>query len=252
MRAALGLARRALGRAWPNPAVGCILAKDDRVVGRGWTQPGGRPHAETEALGRAGAAASGAVAYVTLEPCAHHGRTPPCADALADAGISRAVIAIRDPDPRVDGAGAERLKRAGIEVAEGACATEANEVNAGFIRRVRDGRPLVTLKLASTLDGRGDFRRANEEQQEALQDNQRPKRVAVGQAVCGARPPHDEAASDEHRQNGRHQMLASQTRPTVLDQQRVAPQGHVEPHLRHLLSADLEEDRLEIPLLPRE
>ncbi len=154
MRAALGLARRALGRAWPNPAVGCILAKDDRVVGRGWTQPGGRPHAETEALGRAGAAASGAVAYVTLEPCAHHGRTPPCADALADAGISRAVIAIRDPDPRVDGAGAERLKRAGIEVAEGACATEANEVNAGFIRRVRDGRPLVTLKLASTLDGR--------------------------------------------------------------------------------------------------
>jgi diaminohydroxyphosphoribosylaminopyrimidine deaminase/5-amino-6-(5-phosphoribosylamino)uracil reductase len=154
MRAALGLARRALGRAWPNPAVGCVLVNDGRVVGRGWTQPGGRPHAETEALGRAGAAASGAVAYVTLEPCAHHGRTPPCADALADAGISRAVIATRDPDPRVDGAGAERLRRAGIKVVEGACAAEANEVNAGFIRRVRDGRPLVTLKLASTLDGR--------------------------------------------------------------------------------------------------
>ncbi len=154
MRAALGLARRALGRAWPNPAVGCILVNDGRVVGRGWTQPGGRPHAETEALRRAGAAARGAVAYVTLEPCAHHGRTPPCAEALAEAGISRAVIAIRDPDPRVDGAGAERLREAGIEVALGVGAAEAGEVNGGFLRRVGTGRPLVTLKLASSLDGR--------------------------------------------------------------------------------------------------
>ncbi len=154
MRAALGLAHRALGRAWPNPAVGCVLVNDGRVVGRGWTQPGGRPHAETEALGRAGPAARGAVAHVTLEPCAHHGRTPPCADALVDAGISRAVIAIPDPDPRVDGAGIGRLRDAGIEVTQGVCAAEAGEVAAGFLRRIRSGRPLVTLKLATTLDGR--------------------------------------------------------------------------------------------------
>ncbi len=154
MRAALGLARRALGRAWPNPAVGCVLVNDGRVVGRGWTQPGGRPHAETEALRRAGAAARGAVAHVTLEPCAHHGRTPPCADALVDAGIARAVVAIADPDPRVDGAGVARLRDAGIAVTEGVCAAEAGEVNAGFGLRIRAGRPLVTLKLATTLDGR--------------------------------------------------------------------------------------------------
>ncbi len=154
MRAALGLAHRALGRAWPNPAVGCVLVNDGRVVGRGWTQPGGRPHAETEALGRAGPAARGAVAHVTLEPCAHQGRTPPCADALVDAGISRAVIAIPDPDPRVDGAGIDRLRDAGIEVTAGVCAAEAGEVVAGFLRRIRSGRPLVTLKLATTLDGR--------------------------------------------------------------------------------------------------
>ncbi len=154
MRAALGLARRGLGRTWPNPAVGCVLVNDGRVVGRGWTQPGGRPHAETEALGRAGPAARGAVAHVTLEPCAHHGRAPPCAEALVDAGISRAVVAIPDPDPRVDGAGIDRLRDAGIEVTEGIRAAEAREVNAGFLRRIRTGRPLVTLKLATTLDGR--------------------------------------------------------------------------------------------------
>ena len=154
MRVALGLAKRALGRAWPNPAVGCVLVNDGRVVGRGWTQPGGRPHAETQALERAGAAARGAVAHVTLEPCAHHGRTPPCADALVNAGISRAVIAIADPDTRVDGTGIDRLRDAGIEVTTGVCAAEAGEVAAGFLRRIRSGRPLVTLKLATTLDGR--------------------------------------------------------------------------------------------------
>ncbi len=154
MRAAVGLARRALGRAWPNPAVGCVLVNDGRVVGRGWTQPGGRPHAETEALRRAGPAANGAVAYTTLEPCAHHGRTPPCADALIAAGIGRAVVAIPDPDPRTDGTGIDRLRDAGIEVTEGVAAAESREVTAGFLHRVRTGRPLVTLKLATTLDGR--------------------------------------------------------------------------------------------------
>ena len=119
MRTALALAARGLGRVWPNPAVGCVLVRDGRVVGRGWTQPGGRPHAETEALGRAGDAARGATAYVTLEPCDHHGVTPPCADALIAAGIARAVVAVEDPDPRVDGRGIARLRAAGIAVTTG-------------------------------------------------------------------------------------------------------------------------------------
>jgi diaminohydroxyphosphoribosylaminopyrimidine deaminase/5-amino-6-(5-phosphoribosylamino)uracil reductase len=162
MTAALALARRGLGRTAPNPAVGCILVRpgasggpaDGVVVGRGWTQPGGRPHAETEALARAGAAAAGAIAYVTLEPCAHAGRTPPCAEALVAAGISRAVVAVGDPDPRVDGRGVARLRAAGIAVTEGVGRAEAAALNEGFFRRVRDGRPLVTLKLATSLDGR--------------------------------------------------------------------------------------------------
>ncbi|MGE5271484.1 MAG: bifunctional diaminohydroxyphosphoribosylaminopyrimidine deaminase/5-amino-6-(5-phosphoribosylamino)uracil reductase RibD [Thiohalocapsa sp.] len=154
MQAALGLARRGLGNAWPNPAVGCVIVKDGRVVGRGWTQPGGRPHAESEALARAGDAAAGATAYVSLEPCSHWGRTPPCADALIEAGIARVVAAVEDPDPRVAGSGLARLRAVGRAVESGVCAAEASEINAGFFRRVRSGRPLVTLKLATSLDGR--------------------------------------------------------------------------------------------------
>jgi diaminohydroxyphosphoribosylaminopyrimidine deaminase/5-amino-6-(5-phosphoribosylamino)uracil reductase len=154
MRMAIGLARRGLGNTWPNPSVGCVLVKDGVVVGRGWTQPGGRPHAETEALARAGAAARGATAYVTLEPCAHHGKTPPCAEALIAAGVRRVVAAEQDPDPRVDGGGFAKLRAAGIEVEQGVCAAEAAEVSAGFFTRVRTGRPLVTLKVAASLDGR--------------------------------------------------------------------------------------------------
>ncbi len=154
MRAALALARRGLGNAWPNPAVGCVLVKDGRVIGRGWTQPGGRPHAETEALRRAGDAARGATAYVTLEPCSHHGRTPPCCEALAGAGIARVVMAMRDPDPRVNGRGLAMLRGAGIDVEEGLLEAEARALNAGFFRRIQAGMPVVTLKLASTLDGR--------------------------------------------------------------------------------------------------
>lgn len=154
MRAALTLARRGLGTVWPNPAVGCVLVKDGEVVGRGWTQPGGRPHGETEALARAGARAKGATAYVSLEPCCHHGKTPPCADALIEAGIARAVVAIEDPDPRVAGRGLARLRTAGVAVETGPGAAEAAEINAGFLMRLSHGRPLVTLKLAATLDGR--------------------------------------------------------------------------------------------------
>jgi diaminohydroxyphosphoribosylaminopyrimidine deaminase/5-amino-6-(5-phosphoribosylamino)uracil reductase len=154
MTAALGLAARGLGNVWPNPAVGCVLVNHGRVIGRGWTQPGGRPHAESEALRRAGEGAQGAVAYVTLEPCSHHGDTPPCSAALAEAGVASAVIASADPDPRVDGAGIRALRQAGIEVVTGVCVEAAAELNAGFIMRVERGRPLVTLKCATTLDGR--------------------------------------------------------------------------------------------------
>ena len=154
LRAALVLARRGLGQVAPNPAVGCILVKQGRVVGRGWTQPGGRPHAETEALRHAADAAKGATAYVTLEPCAHHGKTPPCADALVAAGIARCVVAFEDPDPRVDGRGLATLRQAGIAVESGLLEAEAKALNAGYLLRVTEGRPLVTLKLASTLDGR--------------------------------------------------------------------------------------------------
>ncbi len=154
MRAALALARRGLGTTWPNPSVGCVLVRDGLVVGRGRTRPGGRPHAETEALAMAGAAARGADAYVTLEPCNHTGQTPPCTEALVAAGVARVVIAGADPDPRVNGAGIARLRQAGIAVETGMLAEEADELQAGFLHRIRHGRPLVTLKLATTLDGR--------------------------------------------------------------------------------------------------
>jgi diaminohydroxyphosphoribosylaminopyrimidine deaminase/5-amino-6-(5-phosphoribosylamino)uracil reductase len=154
MRAALALARRGLGAVWPNPAVGCVIVNDGRVVGRGWTQPGGRPHGETEALRRAGKAARGAIAHVSLEPCCHWGQTPPCVDALITAGVRRVVVAFEDPDPRVAGEGLRRLRAAGLDVEVGLCAEEAAEVNAGFLSRLRLGRPLVTFKLATSLDGR--------------------------------------------------------------------------------------------------
>lgn len=151
---ALALAARGLGNTWPNPAVGCVIVKHGRVIGRGWTQPGGRPHAETMALAQAGGAARGATAFVTLEPCAHHGKTPPCAEALVAAGIARVVTALTDPDPRVTGRGHAILRTAGIEVAEGMRSAEAAALNEGFLKRVTRGLPFVTVKLAATLDGR--------------------------------------------------------------------------------------------------
>lgn len=154
MEAALGLARRGLGRVWPNPAVGCVIVRDGRVVGRGWTQPGGRPHAETVALARAGEAARGATAYVTLEPCSHTGQTGPCADALIEAGIGRVFVATVDPDERVSGRGINRLRDAGVETSVGLMEEDAKSLNRGFILNRTQARPMVTLKCATTLDGR--------------------------------------------------------------------------------------------------
>ena len=154
MRLALSLGRRGLGRTWPNPAVGAVIVRDEEIVGRGWTQPGGRPHAEIEALRRAGAMARGATLYVTLEPCSHHGKSPPCADAVIASGIARVVSAMEDPNPEVAGRGHARLRSAGIAVDVGIEAATARRDHAGHIRRMRDGRPQVMLKLAISADGK--------------------------------------------------------------------------------------------------
>ncbi|WP_394178102.1 bifunctional diaminohydroxyphosphoribosylaminopyrimidine deaminase/5-amino-6-(5-phosphoribosylamino)uracil reductase RibD [Yoonia maritima] len=154
MALALTLGRRGMGRVWPNPSVGCVIVKDGVIIGRGRTADGGRPHAETVALAQAGAAARGATAYVTLEPCSHDGKTPPCANALIAAGIARVVIALGDPDPRVSGRGIAMLRDAGISVTTDVLADQAREDHAGFLLRVTKNRPFVTLKLAGTLDGR--------------------------------------------------------------------------------------------------
>ena len=153
MQLALTLGRRGLGNAWPNPAVGAVVVKDGIVVGRGWTQPGGRPHAEVEALRRAGEAARGATLYATLEPCSHHGKTPPCVDAIMAAGVARVVSALEDPNPQIAGQGHARLRQHGVAVDVGLCADEARRAHAGHIRRVRDGRPHVTLE-ARRVGGR--------------------------------------------------------------------------------------------------
>lgn len=156
MRAALGLGARALGRVWPNPAVGCVIvSQSGEVAGRGWTQDGGRPHAEAIALAQAGEAARGGTAYVTLEPCSHAGgRGGPCAAALIGAGVARVVVAIEDPDPRVNGSGLAALRDAGIAVEVGVLAEEAEALNRGFLQRIRSGRPTLTLKIATSIDGR--------------------------------------------------------------------------------------------------
>ena len=155
METAAGLARRALGRVWPSAAVGCVLVKGGEVVGRGWTQAGGRPHAEAEALRRAGAKARGAVCYVTLEPCAHEGkRGPSCAGLLEKAGIKRLIVALADPDPRTRGKSIASLRDRGIEVREGLLENEARALNVGYFKRTLLGYPLVTMKIAASSDGK--------------------------------------------------------------------------------------------------
>jgi diaminohydroxyphosphoribosylaminopyrimidine deaminase/5-amino-6-(5-phosphoribosylamino)uracil reductase len=154
MQLALALGRRGLGNTWPNPAVGAVIVKDGVILGRGWTRPGGRPHAETEALKHAGRAARGATLYVTLEPCSHHGKTPPCADAIIRAGIARVVSALDDPNPEVAGQGNARLRERGIAVETGLEAEAARRAHVGHFTRMTTGRPYVTLKLAVSADGK--------------------------------------------------------------------------------------------------
>lgn len=151
---ALELAARGLETTHPNPRVGCIIAQGEEVVGEGWHERAGEPHAEVNALQAAGDRAAGATAYVTLEPCSHHGRTPPCVEALIAARVARVIYALEDPNPRVSGRGAEALRRAGVAVESGLLATEAADLNSGFLKRMRTGRPWVRVKLAMSLDGR--------------------------------------------------------------------------------------------------
>ena len=154
MRLALALGQRNLGNTWPNPAVGAVIVKDGVVIARGWTQEGGRPHAEVEALRRAKKATQGATMYVSLEPCSHQGKTPPCADAIVRAGIARVVSAMEDPNPEVAGQGHERLRAKGITVDVGLGVDEARRIHAGHVMRITKGRPYVTLKLAISADGK--------------------------------------------------------------------------------------------------
>lgn len=154
MALAIALGRQGLGRTWPNPSVGCVVVKDGRIIGRARTADGGAPHAEPQALAMAGEAARGATVYVSLEPCAHHGRTPPCANALVDAGVARVVIGASDPNPQVNGQGVAILRAAGIEVTQGVSEDQAMAAHEGFFKRLAHGRPFVTLKLANSFDGR--------------------------------------------------------------------------------------------------
>jgi len=154
MRRALRLAARAAGRTSPNPLVGSVVVRDGTVVGEGYHHAAGEAHAEVNALRKAGESAPGATLYTNLEPCAHQGRTPPCVDAIREAGVARVVVAMRDPDPRTDGKGIRALRAAGVEVEEGVLRDEAERLNAGFVSRIERGRPSVLLKLAVTVDGR--------------------------------------------------------------------------------------------------
>lgn len=154
MARALELAERGLETTHPNPRVGCVLAQGEEIVGEGWHERAGEPHAEVNALRAAGTRAAGATVYVTLEPCSHHGRTPPCVDALIAARVARVIFALEDPNPRVSGRGAEALRHAGVVVQSGLLAAEAAELNPGFLKRMRSGRPWVRVKLAMSLDGR--------------------------------------------------------------------------------------------------
>lgn len=193
---ALDLARRALGRTAPNPAVGAVVVRDGRIVGRGWTRPPGGAHAEVVALAEAGSDAVRATLYVTLEPCCHYGRTPPCTEAIVAAGITRCVVAVADPFPLVDGGGISFLRQSGLAVEVGPGARDAKDLNAGFFTRVRSGRPLVIAKYAMTLDGRIATRTGHsrwvtgEEARRAVhQMRDRVDAIAIGAGTVAADDP---------------------------------------------------------------
>lgn len=250
MRQALALARRGLGRVAPNPAVGCVLVRDGRIIGRGWTGDGGRPHAETQALAAAPAASlRGATAYVSLEPCSHHGVTPPCADALAAAGIVRVVAPIEDPDPRVSGRGFTRLAAAGLTVDVGLLREEAYRLNLGFMLLHRERRPLVAVKSAHSLDARiataaGESRWITSDAARAVGHLARARfdAIAVGRNTAEADDPRldcrlpglaaasplrvvfDSAAVLPHTL---HLVVAARDRPTVLICTTQAPEDRV-------------------------
>ena len=226
MAAAIALSERGRGRTTPNPNVGCVIVKDGRVVGRGWTQAGGRPHAEAMALEQAGAAAEGATVYVTLEPCAHQSpRGPACADLMIAARPVRVVAALTDPDPRTAGKGFERLRAAGIEVAEGVSADLAKRAMAGFLTRQALGRPHVTLKLATSLDGRialpsGESRwiTGRESRAHAHLERARADMIVVGRGTFEADAPRLDVrlAGLEDRSPAR--FILSTTTPFVLSE----------------------------------
>jgi diaminohydroxyphosphoribosylaminopyrimidine deaminase / 5-amino-6-(5-phosphoribosylamino)uracil reductase len=242
MAGALGLAERGRGRTAPNPNVGCLLVRDGRVVGRGWTQPGGRPHAEAMALAQAGEAARGATAYVTLEPCAHISpRGPACADLLVAAGVARVVAALRDPDPRTDGSGFARLQEAGIAVHSGLLEAEARRSMAGFLTRLAKGRPHITLKLATSLDGRialstgeskwitGPQARAHAHLERARHDA-----ILVGRGTFLADTPKLDVRLPGLADRAPRRILLSSTGPTPPGWERVADIADV----RHLPAVD--------------
>ena len=226
MARALELARRGLWTTDPNPRVGCVLADGERVIAEGWHERAGGPHAEAMALAAAGSAARGATAYVTLEPCSHHGRTPPCADALVAAGVGRVVYALRDPNPRVDGGGAARLAAAGIDVHAGVLEREARELNQGFISRMERGRPWVVVKLAASLDG-GTALPGGESRWitgEAARDDVQHLRARSSAVLTGS----GTVLSDDPRLDVRLPGATRQPLRVVIDSQlRISPQARI-------------------------
>jgi diaminohydroxyphosphoribosylaminopyrimidine deaminase/5-amino-6-(5-phosphoribosylamino)uracil reductase len=234
MREALDLARTMLGLTTPNPAVGCVIVCDGGIIARGATAAGGRPHAETLALAAAGARARGATAYVSLEPCAHTGQTPPCARSLVEAGVARVVVSCRDPYPAVRGRGIAILQAAGIAVTEGVLEDECRRLNEGFFARVTRGRPFVTLKLATSLDGRiaaagGDSRWISSPESRALVHRWRREAdaVMVGAATVIADDPRLTCRLDEGRRDPVRVIIDGRLRTpptaTILRQRSPAP-----------------------------
>ena len=223
MARALELAQRGLYSARPNPMVGCVIEREGQVVGEGWHERAGEPHAEVLALREAGDRARGATAYVTLEPCAHHGRTPPCADALVEAGVARVVAAMRDPFPRVDGAGFARLQAAGIEVASGLLEAQARELNRGFLSRVERGRPWLRLKCAASLDGRVAL--ANGESRWITGEAARRDVHALRARSCAMLTGIGTVLRDDPQLTVRHVPCSRQPRRVVIDSRLELPPG---------------------------